>query len=715
MLRFLNVVLSPRSAAMTASTSISQNSRQFAPADSGLQRVVLDLGIRCVSELGAMLNRVCGHCERETFGILMYHRVAEPVRGVRPPTINVSPAQFRRQIKGLVEQGFVFWPLRRMLEVTARGDRIPPYVTAVTFDDGFAGVYEHAWPVLEEFRVPATIFLATAYLGTSDPFPFDHWGRECRNTVPASAYQPMTLAQCREMLASGLIEFGAHTHSHEDFRGRASEFRADLETNVAFLRDEFGISDPTFAFPYGTPRLGFASDELVDAAKAVGVRCSLTTQSTTIRAKQSPFTWGRFNAFPWDSGKTLAAKLNGWYSWAPRLKNRIFGSGQQSGIGEQGAGGREQSSNVGVYASVQSSEYSVRSTQSERAAANSEVRVPNPQSLLSGPRSLLPAPFISVVVPTFNRAAWLREALATLVRQRTDDRFEYEVVVVDNASVDDTAEVVSAMAAESAVGVRYFCQEQAGDAPTRNLGVRESDGEWLAFFDDDQLAPAGWLLNLWDAAEFTASHIVGGPIKLAVDANELKQLGPWCREALRETDLHSELHPYVRGELPGTGNALVARSVFDELGLFDEAFTHGGSDYDFFNRARAARIEQWYAPAAAIFHRVDRDRLTPQRLRKDALSGGWEHAGYFDYERHGMGKLLQGCLGRIAQAYVVHMPLLALDWLAGNDWQVLGRRVRLWRTEGYVRRTLSILSSQLFPGKGLFGSVLFRNQRQDAT
>ena len=51
-------------------------------------------------------------------------------------------------------------------------------------------------------------------------------------------------------------------------------------------------------------------------------------------------------------------------------------------------------------------------------------------------------PLISIVVATYNRAEWLREALATLVCQRSDGKFDYEVIVVDNASTDNTREVV---------------------------------------------------------------------------------------------------------------------------------------------------------------------------------------------------------------------------------------------------------------------------------
>ncbi|MDA1016271.1 MAG: polysaccharide deacetylase family protein, partial [Planctomycetota bacterium] len=129
-----------------------------------------------MSGFGAAACRMVGPRVGGQFGILLYHRIADEVSAVERPSINVPPRQFERQIRGLVQAGFVFWPLSRVLENAARGECVPPYVVVLTFDDGFEGVYLNAWPVLRELNVPATVFLATAYLGSEQPFPFDHWG-----------------------------------------------------------------------------------------------------------------------------------------------------------------------------------------------------------------------------------------------------------------------------------------------------------------------------------------------------------------------------------------------------------------------------------------------------------------------------------------------------------------------------------------------------------
>ena len=273
--------------------------------------------------LSAVLNRLFGSRSAGTIGILTYHRISPIVAGVPEPAVNVTPERFRRQIAGLLSRGFTIRPLGNVLECLSRGEEIPPQTIVVTFDDGYGCVHTNAWPVLRELNVPATVFVSTAYLDAERPFPFDPWATAHLDHVPVDTYRPLTTAQCREMVESGLIELGAHTHTHGDFRGRPDAFRRDLQTSVDVLQAHFGLPEVTFAFPYGRPDMGFVSDELIAAARQTGVTCALSTEMKLNKPQSDPFTWGRFNVDPWDNTSTLAAKLDGWYGWAPKLGRAV--------------------------------------------------------------------------------------------------------------------------------------------------------------------------------------------------------------------------------------------------------------------------------------------------------------------------------------------------------------------------------------------------------
>jgi len=324
-------------------------------------------------------------------------------------------------------------------------------------------------------------------------------------------------------------------------------------------------------------------------------------------------------------------------------------------------------------------------------------------------RSSQTIPLISVIVATFNRAAWLREALATLVCQRTDGKFEFEVIVVDNASTDETREVVEGI--ESDVPVRYLHQSLPGDAPTRNFGVSEAGGSWLAFFDDDQFAPPDWLLQLYSATLETGALVVGGAVHLDLTDEQLRQLGRHCRCALRELKPYQRLHP-VSGRMDmGCGNAIVAREVFDRIGAFDTSFVTGGSDTNFFIRARAAGFMPWYTPTAFIRHRVQASRLSQEYFRWDSLRSA-ENRATHDFNRSNRFGVLAIGMARVGLTLIVHVPLLVLGGLRRDSAEVLDRKTRLWRTEGYMRRALSCLAPRLFRQEKFFKSIEFQSGRK---
>ena len=264
---------------------------------------------------GAPLGACLRPRHEAAFGILMYHRVADPVPGASEPTWNVRPARFRRQLAGLLARGYRAWPLSRVLDEHEAGRPVPRDVFVVTVDDGYENNLTRAYPILRELNVPATVFLATAYLDGAGPFPSDDWPDAGSPEVPADSWRPMTTAQCRELAADGLIELGAHTHTHRDFRGAPEELERDLARNREVLAERFGVERPTFAFPYGTRKYGFSGPPLSDAARRAGVRCALTTEPQLVMPGDDPFDWGRMTATDDDTAATLAGKLSGWYGF----------------------------------------------------------------------------------------------------------------------------------------------------------------------------------------------------------------------------------------------------------------------------------------------------------------------------------------------------------------------------------------------------------------
>lgn len=288
-----------------------------------LRRRVADAGKAAGARIALGLDSVFGSRAGDGFGVLYYHRVAEPPARIPSPTLNVTPTSFHRQVAGLLDRGFRFMSVGSVLALAQAGEPVPPRTAVITFDDGYRGVHRYAWPILGELGVPATVFLATSFIDTGRPFPFDPWATAHANEIPSDAWAPLTWDQCLEMTAHGLIEIGSHTHTHLDFRDRPGEFRTDLQTSLEAIHDRLGVSTTLLSFPFGNVRKGFAGEALVAEARRLGIRCGLTTEMALVRQETDPFRWGRFEGVGSDTGSTLRAKFDGWYTWM-EVGRRLF-------------------------------------------------------------------------------------------------------------------------------------------------------------------------------------------------------------------------------------------------------------------------------------------------------------------------------------------------------------------------------------------------------
>src|SRR3989338_1124324 len=96
-------------------------------------------------------------------------------------------------------------------------------------------------------------------------------------------------------------------------------------------------------------------------------------------------------------------------------------------------------------------------------------------------------PLVSVVIPTYNCARYLRETLDSVLEQTCQD---FEIIVVDDGSTDDTRELVNSYARRCPDKVRYIHQENGGPSQARPTGIRPAGGAFLALLDaDDKWTP----------------------------------------------------------------------------------------------------------------------------------------------------------------------------------------------------------------------------------
>jgi peptidoglycan/xylan/chitin deacetylase (PgdA/CDA1 family) len=183
--------------------------------------------------------------------ILAYHGVSHVSPRDDPENLLVSPDRFRSQLDLLVDAGFEFVTVAALAQ-TAGGGPPPPGLAALSFDDGMEDNHAVLLPILQEYGVPATVYVATGLIGSPNPW-----------MAASTGARMMTEAELRRLAAAG-IELGAHTVSHPDLSllEREACLREMVDSREALERLT-GEPVTTFAYPfcrYGEAALAAVAD-----------------------------------------------------------------------------------------------------------------------------------------------------------------------------------------------------------------------------------------------------------------------------------------------------------------------------------------------------------------------------------------------------------------------------------------------------------------------
>lgn len=319
---------------------------------------------------------------------------------------------------------------------------------------------------------------------------------------------------------------------------------------------------------------------------------------------------------------------------------------------------------------------------------------------------------VTIIITTFNRSPVLLRALESLAQVQTAGEFAREIVVVDNASTDDTRATVEAFAATVDFPVRYAYEPRQGLPFARNRGLAEAHGDWVSFFDDDQLAEPDWLLTLHRAAQAQGLKCVGGARDLVIEAGEIPALHPYCRKLLGESHGGAAPQRYSRTFLPTTGNVLVHRSVVRELGGFNNTWLEGGEDTNFFNRLIASGVEAHFVPTALVHHLIPAGRLEGPYLERTAQRHGVTMARR-DLEEGGRLKLLASLIARLAHGAAKFGGAAAIAKLTGDKAALLAAKCRLRRVEGYARYAVQALLPSGLQSDAFAKSMMHRGSRTE--
>src|SRR5215467_12376425 len=208
-------------------------------------------------------------------------------------------------------------------------------------------------------------------------------------------------------------------------------------------------------------------------------------------------------------------------------------------------------------------------------------------------------PKLSVVIPTKNRAALLAECIERIESQ-TVSRDQYEVIVIDNDSIDETR-IVLEQKTKLHPNLKFGVQEKPGAAATRNAGLRLANSDLILFVDDDVQAESSLIEAHIESHRKNPNASVIGAVSM-----------PWGDTSdpfLRYLRDHRILNPYTPSKGPidfsyyHTCNVSTPTNVLLNVGGFNEAFQiYGMEDIELGYRLQKAGSRMVFAPDAKAIH-----------------------------------------------------------------------------------------------------------------
>jgi glycosyltransferase involved in cell wall biosynthesis len=213
---------------------------------------------------------------------------------------------------------------------------------------------------------------------------------------------------------------------------------------------------------------------------------------------------------------------------------------------------------------------------------------------------------ISLIVPVYNDSVGIAATLQSALSQSYHD---FEILVVDNGSTDDTRDVIRNYTQDHDHIHLLVEDEIQGSYAARNKGIQHADGDVLAFIDADETVDADWLETALQAMNEQDADYLGCNVELTLPEETL--VGRYNARTGFPVKQYLETEHYAP-----TCALLVRREVFEDVGPFDARLISGG-DREFGERVHDAGYEQGYTADATVYHpaRTDFASLAKKNFR----------------------------------------------------------------------------------------------------
>jgi glycosyltransferase involved in cell wall biosynthesis len=294
---------------------------------------------------------------------------------------------------------------------------------------------------------------------------------------------------------------------------------------------------------------------------------------------------------------------------------------------------------------------------------------------------------ITVVVCTYNRSEYLATALNSAAALVLPESVEWEILVVDNNSNDQTREVAAQFCKQDPGRFLYLFEPQPGLCCARNAGIREARGKVVAFLDDDVTVEPNWLQNLTAALHDREWAGAGGRIIPVWTCSPPRWLSPESRHASGPlVAFHPGLEAGQLNEPPIGTNMAFRKAMFEKYGGFRTDLDRTPSslmsngDTEFGDRLLAAGERLRYEPSAVVYHPVPENRI-----QKEYFQSWWFNKGRSSIRQFGVRPGTKYHVAGIPLYLFRRLAVWTLKWLVSvNPVRRFSSKLNAWENAGEI-------------------------------
>ena len=237
---------------------------------------------------------------------------------------------------------------------------------------------------------------------------------------------------------------------------------------------------------------------------------------------------------------------------------------------------------------------------------------------------------LSIIICSYNRASYISDALTSLYHQSAGLN-EFEVIIVDNNSTDNTKEVYEKWRQTNTNGQFSFISEtKQGASFARNTGAAIAKGEWICFMDDDAVATPNYVENIFKHIHHQPEAVgFGGRIIPKYIPSEPKWMSYYVSSLVGNFDYAPIACAFENGKYPLESNMIVKKSVYDQIGGFNVnlpgvvgTLRIGGEGKELFYKIIALGHTIYYDPSICVHHVVEVKKLTSEYMYRVASGIG---------------------------------------------------------------------------------------------